>query len=228
MLTSIQAQQLHRFGAADIDETTGVFKPIVPIKYSNITFHPKIIVARNANGTSDVYTTSGKLFLENTIPTIQKYGIVVASPDSEGMSDAYTFDGDLALHRGFNILFLDNGLLLVSDKKHCYIYNYQTRKMVSAQRFDSILFFYGSNQQAQPYTAARDMSSLFNTPDYLKYGAHLENLICAKTDTGWGILDMTKKKIYKNFSYKVMVHCKGLNIGAKDSNGKEVTLSVGQ
>lgn len=227
MLTSIQAQQLRRFGAADIDEKSGAFKPIVPIKYSSITLHPKIIVARNVDGTSDVYTSNGNLFLEHTYPSIQKYGIVVPSPDSEGKSTAYTFDGEL-LGRGYNIFFLDNGLLFVSDKKNCYIYDSQSKQMLNPQGFRTILFFYGSNQKAQAYTAINDMTSLLNNPDYLNYGAHLESLVCARTDTGWGVFDLVQKRIYKNFCYKVMVHCKGLNIGAIDFNGNEVTLSVGQ
>ena len=227
MLTSIQAQQLRRFGAADIDEKSGVFKPIVPIKYSSITLHPKIIVARNVDGTSDVYTSNGNLFLEHTFPTIQKYGIVVPSPDAEGKLIAYTFDGEL-LGRGYNLFFLENGLLFVSDKKNCYIYDTKTKQMLNTEGYKTILFFCGSNPQAQAYTANSNMNSLFNNPDYLTYGAHLENLICARTDTGWGVFDMVKKRNYKNFCYKVMVHCRGLNIGAIDAYGKEVTLSVGQ
>lgn len=225
MLTSIQAQQLNRFGVANIDEQSGAFTQVIPMKYSKIIFHPSIIVAQNFDGTSDVYAPDGKLFFERTYPTIQKYGIVLSAPD--GLSNAYTFDREVILERGFNILLLDNYQLLVSLKKQCYIYNYKTRKMISAQGLKSILFFYGSQMQAKPYTPTLDIQSLLNNPDYLKYGAHLENLICAKTDTGWGVLDSTKRKVIYPFSYKVIVHCKGLNIGAIDSNGNEVALSKG-
>lgn len=225
MLNSIQAQQLHRFGVANIDEQTGDFTPIVPIKYNMITFHPNVILAKNADGTSDAYTLDGHLIFEHKIPVLQKYGIIAKSPD--GMSDAYTYDGKIALQRGFNIFFLDNYLLLVSAGKNCYIFNYQTKKMVSAKKFESILFFCGSNTQAQPYTPSRDMMPILVSADYQRYGAHLEQLVCAKLSSGWGVYNFSTKTTYASFAYKVIVHCKGLNIGAIDQKGNQVALCTG-
>lgn len=227
MLNSIQAQQLHRFGAANIDEKTGAFTPIVPIKYAMVTFTPNVIIARNADGTSDAYTFDGRLIFEHKIPVIQKYGIVAVSPDGKGLADAYTFDGKIALQRGINIFFLDNNLLLVSDGKNCYIYNYQTKKMISTKKFESILFFCGSNTQAQQYTPTRDMTSIFSIPDYQRFGAHLETLVCAKLSSGWGVYNLSNQTTYASFAYKVVVHCKGLNIGAVDQKGNQVALCTG-
>ena len=225
MLNSIQAQQLRRFGAADIDEQTGAFTPIVPIKYSMVTFHPNVIIARNTDGTSDAYTLNGRLIFEHKIPVIQKYGIVAVSPD--GMSDAYTYDGQRVLERGYNIFFLDNSLLLVSAGKNCYIFNYETLKMMSTKKFESVLFFCGSNTQAQQYTPTRDMTPIFTLPDYQKYGAHLETLVCAKMSSGWGVYNLSNKTTYASFAYKVIVHCKGLHIGAVDQKGIQVELCAG-
>ena len=227
MLNSIQAQQLRRFGAADINEQTGAFTPIVPIKYSMVTFHPNVILARNTDGTSDAYTLDGRLIFEHRIPVIQKYGIVAVTPDGKGIADAYTFDGKIALQRGMNIFFLENGLLLVSDGKNCYIYNYQTKKMISTKKFESILFFCGSNTQAQQYTPTRDMMPIFTLPDYQKYGAHLEALACAKLSSGWGVYNLSNKTTYASFAYKVIVHCKGLHIDAVDQKGNQVELCAG-
>lgn len=225
MLTSIQAQVLNLFGVADINKETGAFTPIVPIKYPKITVSENVIVGFNDDGTSDAYTLEGKKIFENKNAIIQKYGIVTT--ESDGLCNAYSNDGTCVVKRGFNLFFLANNLILISDRKNCYIFNYETGKLVSSQKFKSVLFFCGSNIQAQPYTPARDLSSLLENTDYLKYGAHLENLICAKTETGWGVLNASEKKNFSEFCYKVIVHCKGFNISAIDNKGNRIDLSTG-
>lgn len=148
----------------------------------------------------------------------QKYGFV--GYYSNGIGDAYLFDGTLVCKNAFNPLFLADDLLLISSiAKKCYIIDYSKEKPVTTTPFDAILFFMGSKPQAHAYSANANFTSFFNTPDYLENGAHLEDLVGAKIDNAWGVINRKTKQVYAEFNNSIMVQCIGGQIAAKGFDG---------
>ena len=224
MLTSIHAKQINRYGVAKVDEKSGVFTQIVPIKYTKIDFIEKLIFAYNHNGTTDVYKLDGTTISTNSKVVIQKYGIVVTKAD--GTSNAYTYEAELVLQRGRNVLFLKDNIIFVSDSDYCYVFNYKMQKFICPLRFEKILFFSDApNKPAKTYSAKLKLDSILASPSYQNYGAHIENLVCGMVNGKWGIYDTTNNKTYADFVYKVMVQLPNSNIGAIDLNGNQVALT---
>ena len=221
MLNSIQSMQTHRFGVADVDEN----KIIIPINYINITFNKFGIIANNIDGTSDAYLFDGTPLIKNGRNIIfQKYGFT--SENTDGTSNAYLYDGTPLVGNSQNILFLDNNLMLVSDmkKQMCFILDYKKNNIVAKVKFEAILFFCGSNKQAQMYSPTTNINQIFSNPDYQQFGAHLESLVCGKVHNLWGVYDIEAGRIHADFNYLLMVHCRGKAIAARCNDGTMAML----
>ena len=152
----------------------------------------------------------------------QKGGIVAQTDNN--LWTAYLPTGKPLLN-GVNILFLNSNLLLVSTLNNaCFIYNYTSGTYLCNIPFESILVFIGNNQQAIIYNSTANIYSLLNTPDYIRYGAHLENLVCAKLNGKWGIINIQTGVIHANFVYKSITQCTNNHIVAKDFNDNDIVL----
>ena len=163
------------------------------------------------------YTPLTPLKYERII--FQKYGIA-AYDAIEKRFDAYLYTGQLLCKKVLNPLFLADDLLLVSnDTMKCYIIDYSKEKPTVSTSFDTILFFMGSNQQAMAYSAKANFFNFFNSPDYLANGAHMEDLVGARIDNAWGVINRKTNQIYAEFKNSIMVQCIGGNIAAKGFDG---------
>ncbi len=148
----------------------------------------------------------------------QKYGFV--GQNSNGLCDAYLFDGRLLCSNALNPVFLADNLLLTSNTaKKCYIIDYSKEKPLASTAFDTILFFMGSKPQAVAYSADANFTSFFKAPDYLSNGAHLEELVGARIDNAWGVINLKTKQVYAEFKNSIMVQCIGGHIAAKGFDG---------
>lgn len=149
----------------------------------------------------------------------QKYG-VAAYDAEEKKFDTYLYNGKLLCAKIINPLFLADNLILISnDSMKCYIIDYSKEKPTISTPFDTILFFMGSNQQAIAYSAKANLFNYFNSPDYLAHGAHLEELVGARIDNAWGVINRKTNQIYAEFKNSIMVQCVGGNIAAKGFDG---------
>ncbi|MBR2240354.1 MAG: hypothetical protein IJ890_03095 [Clostridia bacterium] len=224
MLNSVISQQNGRYGVINLDDSTGFFTQIVPLKYCAITFFNTLIIAQNFDGTSDVYNFQGSLLCEQKALTLQKYGMVSLNPDET--STAYDSMGSVILTGGKNILFLDKNLLLVTNPKTntCHIYNYEKKRFLNTPGFEVMLYFCGSNPQAQPYSAATNISQIISTLDYMQNGAHIESLVCGVVNGYWGIFNIYKNRVEKNFIYKTMVQYADSQIYVLDDSGKMIPM----
>lgn len=148
----------------------------------------------------------------------QNYGIV--SYNFDGTCNAHLFDGKTVCCNAINPLFLSDNLLIISNaSKKCYIIDYSKEKPTITTAFDTILFFMGSNPQAIAYLPDTNFTNYFATPDYRANGAHLEDLVAARIDNAWGVINRKTNQIHAEFNNSVMVQCIGSNIAARGFDG---------
>lgn len=144
--------------------------------------------------------------------TIQKYGIVAR--DSNNSCVIYHMDGTPAVKALTNALLLDNNLVLTASKKGvCYLVDYVQRQYICQLELDAILFFWGANKQADIYTADKDFSFLYRHPDYIRYGAHVENLVGvrSKATQKWGVYSVNTRSLYSPLEYEIVAQFTGTN-----------------
>ena len=152
--------------------------------------------------------------------TLQKYGIIAY--DDNGMGVVFLQDGTPAVRAMKNVLLLDNHTLLTSrDDETCYIVDYAKRDYLCKLKLDSILFFWGSRDRAEEYTAKKDLSDIFAKADYWKHGAHLENLVGVRSKQTklWGVYNLNTLSLYSGFNYQLIVQCTGQRIGGITTDG---------
>lgn len=157
---------------------------------------------------------------EYTDITIQKYGIVAR--DSKNICSIFQLSGKPIVRALENALLLDNNLVLTATPNGvCYIVDYVQRQYVSQLEVDSILFFYGSNNYAEVYSLDKDFSSVFNKPDYLKFGAHLENLVGVRSRKThkWGVYNIQEQSLYCQCTYEAISQFSGNIIAALSDAG---------
>ena len=158
------------------------------------------------------------LIYDNVV--FQKYGISAERPD--GFSDAYSLAGTPLLKNGKNMLFLNNNLIITSTpSNYCCIVNYSTQKAVLKLNVDAILFFYGSKQQAEIYTPDTILTDYFSNPDYIEFGAHVEDLVCCrlKTSRKWGVFNIKDNRIIEGFSHDAIVQIIDSQIVVRGTDG---------
>ena len=153
----------------------------------------------------------------------QKYGII--SYNFDGTCNAHLFDGTTVCCNAINPLFLSDNLLIFSNAtKKCYILDFTKEKPVLSSGFDTILFFMGSNPKAIPYSANFNLTNYLKSPDYIKNGAHLEELVGARNDNAWGVINRKTNQIYADFNNRILVQCAGSFIVARNFDGVDKKL----
>lgn len=159
-----------------------------------------------------------------TPPVFQINGITMQ--DSDYSWSAFTNDGRLIVKNCKNVLFLSNNLMLFSNglDNTCNIFNYVENRLLFNIPFNALLFFCGSNQQAIPFTSETNVEQLLKTTDYYTHSAHLEDLICAKIASGWGVINSCDGSIFEPFKNRVMVQFTGNRICVPDPTTNEPKL----
>lgn len=155
---------------------------------------------------------------------MQNEGIVAQQIDNDSFCTAFSITGELIYQNCRSVLFLKNGLLLITDANGLvYIYNYYTRCFMVEYQLEAVLVFIGNLPQATLFNG-QNVAQLLSHPEYQASGAYLEPLVCARYNGNWGVINLENGSIYANFIYKVMVHCTNRVIGAVDFNGNQYTL----
>ena len=141
---------------------------------------------------------------------LQANGIVAKNPDNT--EDGFLYDGTPVLKNSTNILFLQENFALASDPKtqKLYLFTPHTTKLICPYGFESILIFRDTNHQATEFNSSTNMSTFT-----AKTKAFVENLICIKYDGLWGVFNIAKQQMHSEFEHKVIVQCRGGNIGVR-------------
>ena len=183
------------------------------------------VVTSLRNGRNGVVDdTNGKLIvpLDYSNITLQKYGIIAEQGNS--YSDAFSLTGTPLFKNGKNMVFLENNLIIASSANdYCFILDYVEKTIILKLPIDALLFFYGSKNQAEIYEPTRTFTkNYFFDSDYLKYGAHVEDLICCrlKSTHKWGVFDAKNSKVFESFNHNALVQMSNSKIIVRGPDGE--------
>ena len=183
-----------------------------------------IVTSHKTGRNGVVDDINGKLIvpLDYSNIVLQKYGIVVEQGNS--YSNAFSLTGTPLLRNGQNIVFLENNLIISSSTSgYCFILDCVKKNTLLKFPVDAVLFFYGSKNQAEIYEPTRTFTKdYFDNPDYLEFGAHVEDLICCrlKTTHKWGVFNAKNSKVFESFKHNALVQMSNSKIIVRGPDGE--------
>lgn len=143
---------------------------------------------------------------------IHKYGFSCKVPDEDSL-DVYSINGTLLMKNCKKVLFLDDDiLLLIGFNNMCYVFNISTKKFLLNQGFEAVLVFLGDSTEATQFDASSNMFDIYVNTTYLFNGAHIESLLCVKTNGLWKVLDIRTKEFIPDFTCNKLSHHAGNKI----------------